>query len=315
MIKTKIWTEAEIEKLVKLRAEDKTWDEITPEIENTTANSVRKAYYRYMRGAKPHKDNSNPKILIFDIETAPIEAYVWGLFDQNIGLEMVTQHTTILSWSAKWRGSDEVMYRDQRDKKDVRDDKELLQAIWSLLDEADVVITQNGRRFDVKKLNYRFVAHGMKPTSPFKHIDTLLVAKKNFGFDSNKLQHMTSLLCTKYKKQDHGEFAGFKLWAECLKGNQLAFKAMEKYNKYDVLSLEELYFDHLAKWDNTVNLDIYSNHVRYRCNCGSEEFTKHRKYEYTKKGKFAIWTCDHCGKHHRDTENLFTTAKKKTLRG
>lgn len=310
----KEWSNEEIEKLISLRMDKLTWDEISEKIPGISSNGARKAFYRYTRDSITPKGNHAPKILIFDIETAPIEAYVWGLFDQNIGLEMVKQHTTVLSWSAKWHGKDEVMYRDLRDKEDKRDDKELVQVIRDLLDEADIVITQNGKRFDIKKLNYRMVVHNIKPPAPFKHIDTLLVAKKNFGFDSNKLAHMTALLCKTYKKQDHGEFAGAKLWVECLKNNQKAFKSMEVYNKYDVLSLEELYFEHLAKWDNSINFDIYSNNVRYRCNCGSEDFTKHKKYEYTKKGKFAVWKCEVCGKHHRDTENLFTTSKKKSLR-
>ncbi len=29
------------------------------------------------------------KILVLDIETAPIVAHVWGLFDQNIGLNQI----------------------------------------------------------------------------------------------------------------------------------------------------------------------------------------------------------------------------------
>ncbi len=311
----KEWSNEEIEKLISLRMDELTWDEISEQLPGVSANGARKAFYRYTRDGILPKGKHEPKILIFDIETAPIEAYTWGLFDQNIGLEMVKQHTTILSWSAKWLGApaSEVMYRDQRNVKNVRDDKEILKVIWSLLDEANVVLSQNGIRFDSKKLNARFAAHGMKPPSSYKHIDTLRIAKRNFAFDSNKLAYMTELLCVKYKKQDHSEFAGFKLWAECLKGNQKAFKAMEKYNKYDVLSLEELYVDHLAKWDNTVNFDLYTNNVRFRCNCGSEDFKAHG-YVYTKKSKFARYICNHCGKEHKDNENLFTKEKRKSLR-
>jgi hypothetical protein len=32
-----------------------------------------------------------PKVLIYDIETAPILGYVWRLWDQNIGLNMIEQ--------------------------------------------------------------------------------------------------------------------------------------------------------------------------------------------------------------------------------
>ena len=43
-----------------------------------------------------------PKILIFDLETAPMSAYVWGRWNQNINLEATISEWFILCWSAKW---------------------------------------------------------------------------------------------------------------------------------------------------------------------------------------------------------------------
>lgn len=313
MSNNKVWSGSDIEKLVTMRLENSTWSEIG-EVFEVSANCARKAFYRYTREDVKPKSHG-PKVLIFDIETAPMEAYVWGLFNQNIGLEQVTQHTTVLSWSAKWlhAPANEVMYRDQRNAKNVRDDKELMESIRSLLDEADIVITQNGERFDVPKLNYRFAVHGIKPPSSFKHIDTLKVAKKVFYFDSNKLQHMTSLFCKKYLKLDHGKFSGFKLWKECLAGNKEAWKEMEKYNKYDVLSLEELYVDHLAPWDQTLNFASFTEDLTFRCNCGSDSFT-HNGFIRTKKSKFKRFVCNHCGKEHRESKNLFTKEQRDSLK-
>jgi hypothetical protein len=54
----------------------------------------------------------------------------------------------------------------------------------------------------------------------------------------------------KYKKQDHAEFSGFKLWDECLKGNIKAWRSMERYNQFDVLATEELFLT-LAPFDKT----------------------------------------------------------------
>ena len=45
-----------------------------------------------------------PKILTFDIETSPVEAYVWGLWDQNIPIDFVKTDWTIFAWAAKWLG-------------------------------------------------------------------------------------------------------------------------------------------------------------------------------------------------------------------
>lgn len=312
---SKNWKQEEIDELVARRLEGQTWASIA-EAMQLTANCARKAFYRYTRDdATPQGQKLAPKILILDIETAPMEVFCWGLWDQNIGLNMVKQHTTVLSWSAKWRGApdSQVMYRDQRDAEDIRDDKELVQIIRDLLDEADIILTQNGKKFDVKKLNARFVKHGIKPPSSYKHIDTLQIAKSKFGFDSNKLEHMTAQLCTKHKKLTHGKFPGFDLWKECLAGNEEAWKEMQVYNKVDVLSLEELYFDHFAAWDDSVNFAAFSDDYKFRCNCGNDEFEQ-KGYHITKRSKFKKYICTHCGKEHRDSSNQFSKARREELK-
>jgi uncharacterized protein YprB with RNaseH-like and TPR domain len=298
--------------IVELRGEGLTWKEIAKQIKGHTANALRKAYYRYVRdGAEPRKQGV--KILVFDIETLPLEVYAWGLFDQNIGLEMVKQDWTVLSYSAKWLHApeSEVMYFDTSKEKSPRDDLKLLKNIHSLLDEADCVLVQNGSRFDVPKLFSRFILNGMTPPSSFRIIDTYKIAKKYFSFTSNKLAYMTDKLCTKYKKLDHSEFSGFKLWSECMKGNRKAFASMKKYNTYDVLSLEELYLK-MAPWDKSINFSVYSDDLEFRCNCGSSEFKK-KGYVFTNTAKYERFMCKSCNKEHRGSENLLSKEKKKSL--
>jgi len=222
-----------------------------------TPDSIKHCIQAYCSDSEEY----TPNVLILDIETSPLVGFVWGLFDQNIPLNMLIKDWFILSFSAKWLGSSEseVIYADQRNKKgkSLHNDKPLLVKIKKLLDKADIVITQNGISFDMKKINARLIEHGLDAPTHYKNIDTLRIAKKHFGFTSNKLEYMTKKLCTKYKKQEHSDFSGFKLWDECLKGNMKAWKSMEKYNKYDVLSLEELFLK-LAKYDksNTVALAV-----------------------------------------------------------
>lgn len=253
-----------------------------------------------------------PKVLIFDVETAPIIAHVWGLWENNVSLNQIVSDWHLLSWSAKWLDDKKVMYMDQRNAKNIEDDEELLKGIWKLLDEADVVITQNGKKFDVKKLNARFVVHGMQPPSSFKHIDTLQIAKKHFAFTSNKLEYMTDKLCTKYKKLKHKKFPGHELWNECLKGNRAAWKEMELYNKHDVLSLEELYHK-LIPWDNSINFNLYTEATDHVCKCGSKDLIK-KGYAYTAVSKFQRYKCKECGTESRDRKNLFSKEKRKALK-
>ena len=262
--------------------------------------------------ANKKKDNK-PRVLVYDIETAPILANVWGIWEQNVGLNMIEQDWHILAWAAKWLGdpASKIMYADQRNAKKVDDDKKLLEGIWKLLDEADIVITQNGKSFDEKKLNARFVLNGMKPPSSYRHIDTKQIASKKFAFTSNKLEYMTSKLCTKYKKLTHKKFPGYELWRECLAGNLQAWKEMEKYNKYDVLSLEELYTK-LQAWDNSINFSVFSDDLSYTCNCGSTNIQKNG-YAYGKFGKYQRYYCGDCGAEVRGRTNLLSKEKKGSL--
>lgn len=257
-----------------------------------------------------------PKVLVFDIETSPVLARVWGLWQQNVGLNMIKEDWFVLSYAAKWLGVDGVIYEDLRGRIDdtVKGyrDAELLSGIWNLLNEADIVITQNGKKFDVKKLNARFVINGFQPPSVFKHIDTLQIAKRIFGFTSNKLEYMTDKLCVNFKKLKHGEFPGFDLWKECLADNIKAWEEMEKYNKHDVLSLEELY-NKLSAWDDRhPNFNLYTEAEGRVCRCGSDEFTRNG-YAYTQVSKFQKYRCIKCGAETRGRKNLFTKEERDEL--
>ena len=263
-----------------------------------------------------NKKQQGPKILVLDIETAPILGYVWGLFDQNVALNQIQADWHVLGWAAKWLGESKIMYMDQRNSKKVEDDKEILKGIWKLMDEADIIVSQNGKKFDVKKLNARFIFHGFQPPSSFRQIDTLVLAKKHFGFTSNKLEYMTNKLCTKYKKLTHSKFPGFELWKQCLAGNIKAWKEMERYNKHDILSTEELY-DKLKAWDNSINFNAYyEDAVDTKCSCGSTDFAKNG-FHHSNIGKYQRYKCKQCGSELRDrnqSNNLLSKDKRKSLK-
>lgn len=252
-----------------------------------------------------------PKILLLDVETAPMLGYVWGLWDQNISLNQLKSDWYILAWSAKWMHEPptKIMYQDQRNAKNIEDDHALLEKLWLLLDEADVVVTQNGKAFDEKRINARFIINGFQPPSSYQHIDTKRIASKKFGFTSNKLEYMTEKLCTKYKKSKHSTFSGFELWKECLAGNKKAWKEMEHYNKLDVLSLEELYRK-MQPWDNSLNVNLYTpDDAVLTCACGSTKFIKNG-FKYTSAGKYQRYKCLSCGSERKDRTNLLPKEKR-----
>lgn len=185
------------------------------------------------------------RILFFDLESTPLVGYTWGLWEQNVIKKI--QDSFILCAAYKWLGDKQVSVVSQIDSpkysKDRKDDRVVVQKIWELLNEADIVIAHNGRAFDIKKINSRFLILGFSPPSPYKVIDTLTVARSNFKFDSNKLDSLGEVLHLGRKV----EHEGIELWLSCMAGDMEAWKRMIKYNKQDVALLEELYLE-LRPW-------------------------------------------------------------------
>jgi len=251
-------------------------------------------------------NNKHPKILILDIETSPILADVWDIWEQNIGLNQIKKDWKIIAWGAKWLNDSSIMYKDTRE----HSEKQILKPLWELLNEADVLVTQNGKKFDIKKIYARFIQHNFIPPSPFKHVDTCQLAKRHFGFTSNKLEYLADKLNKKYKKLKHLKFPGHTLWTECLSGNLEAWKEMEKYNKHDVLSLEELY-SRLLPWSNEGGFSIFSDEVHNECDCGRGQW-KRNGVAVTKTGKYQVYKCTSCGSNTRSRQNMLTKEQKKS---
>ena len=156
----------------------------------------------------------------------------------------------ILSIAYKWQGEKKVKTKALPDyrgyHKDTECDRDLVKDFHKLLDEADIVIAHNGDRFDIKKLNARFIANGLTPPSPYKSIDTLKIARKNFAFTSNKLNDLGGYLRVG-KKLPH---TGWHLWRGCMLGDKKSWKLMRQYNARDVELLEQVYLK-LRPWHST----------------------------------------------------------------
>lgn len=261
------------------------------------------------------KHAQGPRIVTLDIETAPLQVYCWGLWDQNIGLEMIKDEWTILSFSAKWLGKKGVLFHSTggRGQAKVRDDRALCGKLWDLLDQADIVVTQNGKKFDIRKINARLIMHGYKPYSPIKVVDTCQVAKRQFGFTSNKLAWLSKHLNGETTKDEHKRFPGFGLWSECLKDNALAWREMKKYNSLDVVATEELYLGMRPWIVGHPNVAAYADTDEMKCpKCGSEKLQK-RGFAFTQTGQYHRVQCFGCGGWSRSRYTINTTGQRKAL--
>jgi len=258
--------------------------------------------------------SKQPVVVILDIETAPLESFHWKLWDETIGLEQIKNEWSILSFSAKKLGDNKVMYRDTsgRGPSKVGDDSELLKELWTLLDEADIVVVQNGKEFDIKKINARMLMAGMKPYSPIRVIDTYIVARKHFGFTSNKLAWMSQHL-TETKKSEHKKFPGFKLWVECLKDNPEAWAEMMEYNCLDVVATEQLYLKMRPWIEGHPNMALYSTSTDIQCpKCGSEDIEEHGTSR-AQVSQYPRYYCNSCQGWSRGRKSTSSKTKRDSL--
>jgi transposase-like protein len=219
--------------------------------------------YKYFREEVERENKFGdewPSILSFDVETIPLIAYAWGPYDQNINPEQLIKDWCLLAFSGKWMDDEKIVSEVLTPKEAVeRDDERLVKLCWKMMDQADVVIAHNGRDFDIKKLNTRYLNHGLGPTTPFKLVDTLLAARSAFGLTYNKLDYIAQYLGTQRKRE-----TDFQLWIDCDHGDKEALARMQEYNECDVEVLEQIYLKIRAYIPNHPKLSSY-NKVQGKC--------------------------------------------------
>lgn len=240
-----------------------------------------------------------PKVLLFDIESAPLLSANWGLFDQNA--VWVERDWFLLSFSYKWLGKKGVKHHSLNEfkgyKKDPTNDKELVKKLWDVIDEADIIIGHNGDRFDLRKSNAKFLEHKLPVPSSYKTVDTLKIARKYFYLTSNKLDYLADLLGIGRKLQT----GGYTLWKACMEGDEKAWKKMNKYCDMDVKLLESVYLE-LRKWHTShPDVTLYTGERGNCKQCHSVKLEK-RGFEYLKVKVYQRLRCKDCGCWQRGEE-------------
>ena len=267
---------------------------------------------RSMNSTESGAPISAPKILIVDIETAPILAYTWGLWKQNINIPQIVEDWFIICWSAKWLFDDNVFAECVTPKESIAlDDSRIMKKLWKLLDEADMVIAHNAKKFDIPRINSRMLVAGMMPPSPYIVIDTLYYYRKQFGFSSNKLDYLNTVLSVE-NKTDTG---GLQTWIDCKNGSQDALDHMLEYNINDVKILEANYLI-LRPWiKNHPNVAVYMEGNKPRCSvCGSSDLSIATSNYVTPVNAYTTYRCNSCGAiAGRERKSLIDKDDKKNL--
>ena len=269
-----------------------------------TDRRVREIIHRFKISPEETNRNNGGKVLVYDIETHPIKTFTWSMWPDSINNDMIVHDWGILSWSAKWLFEDEIMHDKLTQSElesvvyhDELKDQRVSKSIWSLIDEADVIIHHNGDKFDIQKLNSKWFEYGITPPSPYQSIDTLKHARKKLkGLTSRRLDFIAQ------KLELDGKMETPKgMWMKIMK--EADYESMEHLVRYcdqDVRLLEAVYLK-MRPWisphPNMALTSISDDGCCPVCT-GTERKdlgTPYRTYSH----EYASYSCLSCGSNYK----------------
>lgn len=228
----------------------------------------------------------SPRILVIDIETFPNHSRTWpGMFEQNV--IKITKNWELASFAYQWLGQKRVHCHTREGQ---RSDKQLVKKLRDLVDRADILVVQNGKKFDIRSWNARLLYHQIAPPSPFKVVDILLEGRKHFKLNSYSLDNVAEFLGLGRKVKHRG----FDMWEECEANDPKAWREMVRYNKRDIVLTGQVYERYKA-WMNThPNLATMAARPDACPRCLAVGQMETRGHLYTRTSKFAKFRCKKC---------------------
>lgn len=260
--------------------------------------------------------SSGLRLLVLDIESAPLTTLTWSLFDiKRIPDDMIQEpgYTLCISW--RWIGRKGgtkflIFRRKSSDPTNLR----ALKQIHRLMSVADGIVTFNGDNYDLPILNREFLEAGLKPPAPPQSVDLYKVARRKFRFASNKMSYIASRLRVAKKVPS----PGIGCWIGCMAGDAKCWRAMESYNRQDVIVTEALYHKLLPWIDRHPNAGLVAYGGRPKLEdpnrptcprCGDVKLNRIGKYR-TKTAEYQRYQCYRCGYWSRDRKNCLDKARK-----
>lgn len=229
----------------------------------------------------------NAKVLILDIESKPGTAYVWGPKIDWLPNAMLIDPPSMMCFSYKWLGDPETRFIAEWHGSDETD---MVYAMHSLLDQADIVVTYNGDRYDLRKINNEFWKLGMAPPSPYRSIDLFKTNKVRFDLPYKSLDYLAQSAGIGEKEST----GGFRLWVGCMEGDPDSRAQMEVYNKQDVALTEQTYIRLLPWLTNVPHMGMFAFDGGLCPYCASHGVLNTGKYTNTFVQRYELYKCANC---------------------
>jgi len=217
--------------------------------------------------------NKKPRVLIYDIETARVEARLWWAGKQYVNGNQITSDPSIITIAWKWVGENKVNYL-KWDKNKI--DKKLVTKFLKIYNKADMVIGYNNDRFDNKWINTRALKYGLEVNTFVKSFDIMKQSKRLFRLPSYSMNYLAKFLGVQTKLQH----TGLAMWDAIQYGKKKeakkAMKLMVKYNIQDIIVTEQVYLKVRKYMKSPIHLGVVAGESKTSCPvCGGTHSKLH----------------------------------------
>ena len=240
------------------------------------------------------KDHS---LVFFDIETSYMLARIWRTGEQYIGHEHIVKgtETRVISIQWKFEGDKKVSYLTW-DKNQC--DKTMLRKFISIINDAKVAISQNGKAFDHKTLRERIKHHKLPALKEVIMLDALLLSRESFNSPSHTLD---------WRSEEYGLGGKIKMifqdWINVVELKLVkALRKMVVYGCKDVTDLQKVFWRELPYYKTMpLSFAVLLKEPREHCpRCASRRQKRFDVYP-TKVGNKKMMICRNCNHKWKET--------------
>ena len=255
-----------------------------------------KAVKKKKENKKPIKEEPSviiteqPKILYFDIETTNFKA--------DFG--------EVLMMGYRWHHEDEYHLLKTNDYEGWEDlnieDKDyyVLQDIFDVISQADVLVGHYSKRFDHTFIQSRCIKQGLPVIPNPPHIDTWHIARYQLALGRNSMKNIAKFLDCDDQKDSVEKY----IWRRVNCYDEEAIDIIAEYCLQDVRTQYAMTQKLMPLATHLPNMNVLTNEEKYRCpGCGGDNIQK-RGFHFTKINKFQRYQCQDCGKWCRGRKTL-----------
>jgi len=229
----------------------------------------------------PNEPPKEPRIMIYDIETSLVKAWLFWTGEQYIRHDQLIGVPKIISVCYKWYGEEKVHKLTWDDG----DDKVLVQDFVKAYNSADMVVGINNNSFDNKIVTARAMKYDLFINTQMKSFDVQRKFRSLIKIPSYSMAYLTKYFGVENKLEHEGRIM-WQLIQEGTPEEKVEYlKKMVDYNVGDIVSTEALYAKYKKYMKHVIHQGVLKGGEKWSCpECGNTKTIEHVRTTSTPAG-------------------------------